>query len=90
MKNDITLHLRAFPVTIRDNRTRETTEDIIVLGKAQLQACQLMEWSATELIERMYNRRGYFVLEVGKAHKFPHTIDLTAFYAGLEGGAQNG
>lgn len=69
-----TIETRCFPVTIRDERTGEVSQDHIVLDKARLQACQLVGQSNEELIQRIYNRRGFWVLEIGKPER--RSIDL--------------
>lgn len=65
MKTDFTIKTRCFPVTIRDNRTGEVSQDHIVLDKDSLRACQLVGQSSTDLIQRIYNRQGFRVLEIG-------------------------
>ena len=78
MKTEITLNLRAYPVVIEDTRCPgEVRNDVIVLEKSQLQAAQIVGQSATELIYRIYNRRGYKVHEIGKPHKLLFTVDLS-------------
>lgn len=81
MKTTINLLLRAFPVTIRDQRTGVQRADTIVLDKLRLQAAQLAGESSKELIHRFYNRQGYKVLEIGKPIKQELTLDLLTLYA---------
>ena len=76
MKNEITLNLRRFPVKVRDDRKGETLDSYITLEKRQLQACRLVGQSSTELIERLCERQGYTVLEIGKPIKLPVTLGL--------------
>ena len=76
MKNEIVLNLRRFPVTVRDDRTGETVESFITLEKSQLQACQLVGQSSTDMIYRLYNRKGYRVLEIGKPDKLAVALGL--------------
>ena len=80
MRNEITIQVRAFPVLIEDARTGERSSDMLVLSKEQLQAAQLVGQSSKELIYRMYNRRGYKVLEIGKPDKHGLALDLTTRY----------
>lgn len=80
MKNIITISARAFPVMLRDERTSETSTDVIALSKEQLQAAQLVGESSTELIYRIYNRQGFRVLHVGKPYKQNISIDLTELW----------
>ena len=77
MKNEITFHVRAFPVTVYDKRSDITEEIIVPITKQQLQAAQIVGQSSKELIIRMCERQGYKVLEIGKPDKLPITIDLT-------------
>lgn len=76
MKTYYPVQLRAFDVRIKDNRTGEITEDMIVLTKQQLQAAQLVGQSSKELICRLYNREGFTVLDIGKAQKETVELDL--------------
>ena len=69
MKNEIALQVRTYPVTIRDQRTGEQREDLLTLDKRQLQAAQLVGQSSNELIFRIYNRQGFYVLNIGKPIK---------------------
>lgn len=80
MRTYQTIQLRAFNVRIRDERTGEETEDVIVLTKQQLQAAQIVGQSSKELIFRAYNARGYTVLDVGKADKQEAELDLYGLY----------
>ena len=75
-----TITLRAFPVVLRDERTGKHHEDIIVLDKPRLQAAQLIGRSSKELIHDHYNRKGYKVLDIGKAEKLTAAIDLQELY----------
>ena len=81
MKNEITISVRAFPVLLEDERTGAKSSDMLVLSKEQLQAAQLVGQSSKELIYRLYNRRGYKVLEIGKPDKHGLALDLTGQYA---------
>lgn len=75
MNTYITIEARRFPVTVRDERTGAVSEDHIVLDKAQLQACQIVGQSSKELIQRIYNRQGFRVLEIGKPER--RSIELS-------------
>lgn len=77
MKNEITIQTRIFMVMARDERTGEEFADVIALDKAQLQAAQTVGQGYKELIYRIYNRRGFKVLEIGGVRKKAVTIDLT-------------
>ena len=74
MKTTLSIQLRAFSVLIQDMRTGEEFEDTIVFSKQQLQAAQIIGQSSKDLIFRAYSRKGYQVLEIGKADK--QEIDL--------------
>ncbi len=72
--------LRAFDVRIRDERTGEETEDVIVFTKSQLQAAQVVGESSKELIHRAYSAQGFTVLDIGKADKREARLDLYGLY----------
>ena len=76
MNTYITIEIRKFPVSIRDNRTGTVSEDHIVLDKAQLQACQIVGQSSKALIQHIYNRKGFRVLEIGKPERRSIELDL--------------
>lgn len=76
MKTMMTIQLRTFDVSIKDHRTGEQRKDSIVLTKAQLQAAQMVGQSSKELIERLYNRRGYGVQDIGSAEKREVCLNL--------------
>lgn len=80
MKTTMTIHLRRFPVRIRDERTGAEAIDTIVFDKRKLQQAQEIGISSEDLIYKEYNRRGYYVLEVGKAEKQTSMLDLEALY----------
>lgn len=77
MKTTFELTIRAFPVKIEDERTGEVQNDVIVLDKQRLQAAQMIGQSSTEIIERIYHRQGYRVLDIGKPDKV--TLDLKLY-----------
>ena len=76
MKNEITLHLRQFPVLVHDHRTGREENITVTVAKQQLQAAQIVGQSSTELIERLCDRQGYTVIEIGKPAKRTVTVDL--------------
>lgn len=76
MKNEITLHLRQFPVLVHDHRTGREENITVTVAKQQLQAAQIVGQSSTELIERLCDRQGYSVLEIGKPAKRTVAVDL--------------
>lgn len=76
MKTFETIHIRIFPVRIRDKRDGREVADTIILTKTILAAAQLVGESSKEVIHRAYDRKGYRVLEIGKAQKKTITVDL--------------
>ena len=76
MKNEITLHLRQFPVLAHDHRTGQEEAITVTVTKRQLQAAQIVGQSSKELIERLCDRQGYTALEIGKPDKLAITLDL--------------
>lgn len=83
MKTTYDLQIRAFPVKIRDERTGEEDVDIIVLDKPRLQAAQMVGQSSKELIERIYHKQGFKVLDIGKADKLTVQLQLDRVYDDL-------
>ena len=88
MKTMYELQIRAFPVKIRDCRTGEEKTDFIVFDKARLQAANLVGQSSKELIERVYQKEGFTVLDVGKADKMTVDIRMDNIYTELTGREQ--
>ena len=80
MKNEIKIPVRVYAVKIRDERTGEKKEDIIVLTKEQLRAGAMFDLSDEAIICRAYNRQGYRVAEIGKPEKLELAVDLHELY----------
>lgn len=80
METVYTIQVRRFPVTIKDMRTGNTTEDAIFLDKARLQAVAEIGMDSRELINRAYNRQGFKVLDIGAPEKRTISIDLAELY----------
>ena len=80
MTSEIKIPVRVYGVTIKDTRTGEVSEDRIVLEKSRLQAGALFDLGDEDIICRIYNRKGYRVLEIGKPEKVELTIDLEKSY----------
>ena len=76
MKSEIALHLRQFPVLAHDHRTGREENITVTVAKQQLQAAQIVGQSSTELIERLCDRQGCSVLEIGKPAKRTVAVDL--------------
>lgn len=81
MKTEIKIAVRAYPVVMKDTRTSEVKNDIIVLEKSRLQAGALFDLSDEDIIYRIYNRQGYRVLEIGKQDKQEISLNLETAYA---------
>ena len=76
MKSEIVLNLRQFPVLAHDHRTGQEEAITVTVAKQQLQAAQIVGQSSRELIERLCERQGYSVIEIGKPDKLVVTLDL--------------
>lgn len=79
MKSTITLEARRFPVTVTRDGCSSTTETVI-LTKQQLQAAQLVGESSKELIQRIFSRAGFTVLDIGKPERKTIVADLAALW----------
>ena len=75
MKNEITLHLRRYPVLLQA-ASGGTRGDYITLSKDQLQAAQVCGLDDKQFIQRLANRRGCQLLDVGHPRKFSVTLNL--------------
>lgn len=78
MKSKITMTMRRFMVLAHDHRTGREEAITVTLEKSQLRAAQIVGMSSTELIERMCDRQGYSVIEIGTPDKRTITLDLNA------------
>lgn len=77
MKTTTTIKALAYPVKIMDKRTGVQMDDTVVLDKSWLQICGKLDIADDkQLIYRIYNAKGYVVLEVGKRRKLQLTVDL--------------
>ena len=76
MKNKITITLRQFPVLAHDHRTGKEEAITVPVTKEQLRAAQLVGQSSKELIERLCDRQGYTVIEIGQPDKLSITLNL--------------
>ena len=76
MKNKITITVRNFPVLAHDHRTGKEEAITVPVTKEQLRAAQLVGQSSKELIERLCDRQGYTVIEIGQPDKLSMNIDL--------------
>lgn len=79
MKNSITIEAGRFPVVIKNSATGEILHDTIILSKKQLQAAQIVGRS---FIQRLYQRKGFKVLDIGMVEKKTINVDLAALWEG--------
>ena len=80
MITNYTITVRAFPLKVHDHHTGEDREELLVLSRVQLQAAQLVGQSSKELIERLCDRAGLTILEVGKPQKRDIALDLAELF----------
>lgn len=83
MKTTTTIRAFAYPVTIKDHRTGEKSQDTIVIPKEWLCICGsdgLNICDDAHMIYRAYNIRGYEVLAIGKRRSLCMTVDLEQLY----------
>lgn len=80
MKTEWNIQARAFPITVHDHSTGQEREDRIVLTKEQLQAAQLVGQSSKELINRLCERAGLTVLEIGKPEKRQISLNMEELF----------
>ena len=80
MKFKLTYQLRAFPVEIKDRRTGEHKLDTIVLDKRTLENARAIGIDQENLIWRLYNQKGYFVIRIGSPAKQEATVDLSELF----------
>lgn len=76
MNNTIAITVRIFPVLAHDHRTGKEEAITIPVTKEQLRAAQLVGQSSKELIERLCEKQGYSVIEIGIPDKLSMNIDL--------------
>lgn len=80
MRTEIKIPVRVYQVKIRDERTGEKMNDVIVLTKEQLRAGAMFDLRDDDIIYRTYNRKGFRVLEIDKAERVELTVDLHELY----------
>ena len=78
MKNTITITVRNFPVLAHDHRTGKEEAITVPVTKEQLRAAQLVGQSSNELIERLCEKQGYSVIEIGIPDKLSIPLNLEA------------
>lgn len=87
IKNQITIYVRVFPVVAHDHRTGNEVAITVPLTKEQLRAAGIVGQSSKELIERLCDRQGYSVIEIGIPDKHSITLDLKELVDQYGGGA---
>ena len=80
MKTEIKIPVRAYAVQIKDERSGEKKNDVIVIEKAKLQAGAMVGLGDDDIICRIYNRQGYRVLEIAPPEKLELSVDLHELY----------
>lgn len=81
MKTTTTIQALAYPVILLDKRTRERAMDTVVLDKSWLSICGKLDiCDDKHLIYRIYNPKGFEVLEIGKRRKINLTVDLEQLF----------
>lgn len=83
MKTSTTIKAFAYSVIIKDHRTGEKFEDVIVLTREWLQICGSDGVNICDdkhMIYRAYNVKGYEVVEIGKRRSVQLTVDLEELY----------
>lgn len=76
MKNTLTIMDQHFPVLVHDHRTGQEEAITVTVTKDQLRAAQIVDQSSNELVERMLDRQGYAVIEIGAPDCITITLDL--------------
>lgn len=83
MKTTTTIKAYAYLVIVKDNRTGEKFEDVIVLPKEWLQICGSEGVNICDdkrMVYRAYNVRGYDVVEIQKRRSMQLAVDLEELY----------
>lgn len=65
VQTEIKIPVRAYGVKLRDERTGEKKNDVIISEKSRLQAGAMFGLENEEIIRRTYNRQGFRVLDIG-------------------------
>lgn len=76
MTNQINLTLRQFPVVAHDHRTGKEEAITVTVTRDQLRAAGVVGQSSKELIERLCEKQGYTVIEIGQPDKHNITLNL--------------
>lgn len=90
MKTTTVITALAYPVKLVDKRTGEHFSDTVVLEKSWLLICGKLDiCDDKHLIYRIYNPRGYEVIEIGRRQKVNLTVDMEQLYTSHIGGGVN-
>lgn len=82
MKTTTIIKALAYPVHLIDKRTGEHSTDTVVLEKSWLSICGKLDiCDDKHLIYRIYNPKGFEVVEIGKRHKINLIVNLEQLYA---------
>lgn len=84
MNTTKTVKLLPYTVTLKDGRTGEVTTETIVLDLDAVRLCQGYGMDGQAIIHRMYNTRGYRVLDVQGHRKKSVALDLLELYQQTE------
>lgn len=76
MKNEITIKVRRFLVQAYNHNAGREENITVTVTREQLRAAKLVGLSTNELIERLCDRQGYSVIEIGKPVKRTVAVDL--------------
>ena len=72
----LNVHVRVYPVKLKDERSGNTSADTFILTKEQLTAAALLGEDDKTVIRRTYNRAGFKVVDIGTPTKKTVPIDL--------------
>lgn len=79
IESTIQIAVLRFPVTVQEGENGSIVIPVI-LTKEQLQAAQIVGQSSKELIHRICNRKGYTVLDIGKAERKTLEVNLNELW----------
>ncbi len=82
MKTTTIIKALAYPVKLIDKRTGEHSTDTVVIEKSWLTICGKLDiCDDKHLIYRIYNPKGFEVLEIGRRQRINLIVDLEQLYA---------
>lgn len=81
MKTTTFIQALAYPVVLIDKRTKKRSTDTVVLEKSWLAICGKLDiCDDKHLIYRIYNPKGFEVVEIGKRRKINLVVDLEQLF----------